>query len=83
MSQELQIDATILSTLKSSGQYLVPEETLMQTVRLRVSPKPEHSEIKERISFLDSRQRISTIRGDYGAKYGISDQGRAWLKENA
>ena len=54
----------------------------MDAVRLKLSPKPLKSDIKQRIEYLDSKGRIVGLKNEYGRKFEIADEGLTWLKRN-
>jgi hypothetical protein len=78
--REILIASTILVCLREAGDYLVPERTLDQTLRMRV-PGLAQSEFDAQLRRLDSRRHIIAAETDTGRKWKLTAEGRTWLNE--
>lgn len=88
MSRKGQIKIEVLKALNSCHPYAMPEETLFTQVTILVpgagsTGRLLRSEFDEAVRALESEKQIVGVTGfDGGAKWKISDNGRATLNEN-
>jgi len=71
----------VLQVLRDCDGYLLPENSLIDQLRLQVAPAPTMSEAEEWIRWLDSNGYIAGIRSELGGapKWKITDKGKLAL----
>ena len=76
------IDHAILTALKASAPYLLPDEQLFADLASRVTTRGILlAEYEERRHSLESRRLIVGQRGEYGIQWKLTDEGLAYCAE--
>lgn len=66
---------------RAPDNYLVPHDALRNAVRWAVVPQPSYTDIDDAIADLDRDGLITCVRSAlYGARWAITDAGRAMLR---
>ncbi len=75
------LEHKILRILKDCGEYMLPEESLHDQLRVSIRPPPTTAEINEAVQNLDSDLKILGVREDDEVKYKLTARGVAALVE--
>jgi hypothetical protein len=82
-SRQHRIDRAVARVLSQIGDYLLPQESLIDEVSLLImAPRPTRAEIEDSIRHHEANGRITGVHGETGPKWKLSDTGRAWWAEN-
>jgi hypothetical protein len=82
-SRQHRIDRAIARTLHNCGEFVLPQETLIDEVGLLIAaPRVTRSEVEESILHMESKQRILGVVGESATQWKLTAIGQAWWMEN-
>ncbi len=77
------IDRAVARVLSNCGDFLQPQETLVDEVGLLIrAPRATAAEVENSIRFMEAGGRIVGVTTETTTKWQITDSGRAWWAQN-
>jgi hypothetical protein len=82
-ARQHRIDRAVARVLANCGDYLLPQESLIDEVgQLIMAPRATRAEIEDSIRYHETSGHITGVTCEAGTKWKLSDAGRAWWAEN-
>ena len=80
--RQYRIDRAVARMLANCGDFLLPEERLIDEVGLFIAtPRPTRAEIEDSIRHMEAERRILGLAGEAITQWKLTAMGRAWWLE--
>jgi hypothetical protein len=76
------IDRALVRALRDCGGYLLPKQSLRDTLDIACQPPLRDHEFDDALNYASAERRIAILNTDTGQKFKLSETGQLWAQEN-